>query len=161
MTPLYARAPRGERAYGSVPRRRGSNVSLIAALNRDGLTAAMTLVGPVDRLAFEVYVERVLAPSLQPGQTVVMDNLSVHKGPRVRRLVEGAGCRLLFLPTYSPDLSPVEGAFSKVKQVLRRAGARTFEALDQATAGAIQAVTARDARGWFGGCGYHLAGQPT
>ena len=155
MTLLHARAPRGERAYGSVPRRRGSNVSLIAALDRDGLAAAMTLVGPVDRLAFEVYVERVLAPSLSPGQVVVMDNLAAHKGERVRELVEAKGCEVLFLPPHSPDFSPIEEAFSKLKARLRKEEkARTKEALVEAIGRALDAITAGDARGWFAHCGY-------
>lgn len=160
MTPWYARAPRGERAIGMVPRNRGPNVSLIAALTVAGLSAAMTLEGPVDGLAFEAYAREVLAPELQPGDTVVMDNLSAHKRAGVRAVIEAAGASLRFLPTYSPDLTPIELGFAKLKPALRRAAARTPGALDEATAVALAGVTARDARGFYRHCGYRLAHQP-
>src|SRR5581483_7757219 len=104
--------------------------------------------------AFAVYVEQILAPSLRPGQIVVLDNLSIHLGPRVRQAIEGRSCRLLFLPAYSPDFSPIEEAFSKLKTYLRRVGARTREALQEAIAQALDLITAADARGWFTHCGY-------
>jgi transposase len=109
---------------------------------------------------FEAYLERVLAPSLGPGQVVVMDNLSAHKGGRVREIVEGRGAELLYLPPYSPDMNPIEQAFSKVKGLLRRAESRTREALIGAMGRALDAVSARDARGFFGHCGYRSVGQP-
>jgi transposase len=115
---------------------------------------ALMLDGAEDASAFEVYIEQVLAPSLQPGQTVVLDNLSTHQGARVRQAIEARGCRLLYLPSYSPDLSPIEQAFSKLKTCLRHQGARTREALQQAIAEALEAITAQDARGWFTHCGY-------
>lgn len=108
----------------------------------------------VDASVFEVYIEQVLAPRLHCGQTVVMDNLNTHHGERVRQVIEAKGCRLLYLPSYSPDLSPIELAFSKLKAILRRKGARTAEALQQAIAQALDAITAQDARGWFTHCGY-------
>jgi transposase len=154
LTPLYARAPKGERARGSVPRNRGKNMTLIASLSLEGIGASMILEGGVDALAFEAYVEQVLAPSLQPGQIVVMDNLSVHKVARVQQLIEDRGCHLLFLPAYSPDFSPIEETFSKIKAFLRRTGARTREALQEAIAQALLTVTAQDAHGWFRHCGY-------
>jgi len=160
LTPLYAWAPGGARAYGAVPHRRGENTTLIAALSAAGLGAAMTLRGAADGAAFEAYVEHALAPTLLPGQTVVMDNLSAHKRPRVRELIAARGCRVLFLPPYSPDLAPIEPAFSKVKGALRRAGARTHDALAAAFGPALDAVTPQDARGWFRHCGYHLSEQP-
>ena len=132
LTPLYARAPRGERAGGSIPRNTGRNTTLIAALSVSGMGPAMTLEGATDRLAFEAYLEQVLTPSLEPGKVVVMDNLSAHKGKRVRALIEAYGCELWYLPAYSPDLSPIEEAFSKLKGLLRRAEARTREALEDA-----------------------------
>lgn len=159
MTPRYARAPRGARAYGAVPRNWGENVTLIAALTPAGLGPAMTVAGATDALAFEAYVREVLAPALAPGQTVVLDNLGAHKGAAIRRLIEGRGCRLLFLPPYSPDLAPIELAFSKIKEALRRAGARTREALEAAIAAALDTVTASDAAGWFRHCGYATPGQ--
>jgi transposase len=154
LTPLYARAPRGERAFGSVPRNWGKNTTLLAGLTLAGIQAPMILEGAVDTLAFETYVEQVLAPSLRPGQIVVLDNLRVHKGERVRQAIEARGGQVLFLPAYSPDLTPIEEAFSKLKTWLRRLGARTREALEEAIAQALEQITMPDARGWFGHCGY-------
>jgi len=154
LTPLYARAPKGKRAYGSVPRNRGKNLTLMAALSRQGMGASMMLEGAAEGAAFEIYVEQILAPSLTAGQIVVMDNLSIHKGTKVRRAIEARGCQLLFLPSYSPDLSPIEEAFSKLKAFLRRAGARTREALQEAVIQALATITAQDAQGWFRHCGY-------
>ncbi len=154
LTPLYARAPKGERAPGRVPRNRGKNLTLIASLSLEGMGASMMLDGGVNAPAFEVYVEQLLAPSLRPGQLVVMDNLSAHKGARVQQLIEDRGCHVLFLPAYSPDFSPIEETFSKIKAFLRRAGARTREALQEAIAQALLTVTPQDAHGWFRHCGY-------
>ena len=154
MTPLYAYAPRGQRAIGKVPRNYGATMTLIAALSMQGMGEALMLDGAADAAAFEVYVEQLLAPSLKPGQIVILDNLSIHLGPRVRQAIEARGCRLLFLPAYSPDFSPIEEAFSKLKTVLRRMGARTREALQEAIAQALTLITAQDARGWFLHCGY-------
>lgn len=154
LTPLYARAPEGQRAHGSVPRNRGKNTTLLASLSLEGIGAAMILEGAVNAVAFEVYLEHILVPSLEPGQIVVMDNLSVHKGARVRQLIEERDCQLLFLPAYSPDCSPIEETFSKLKAFLRRVGARTHEALQDAIAQALETVTAQDALGWFTHCGY-------
>lgn len=159
LTPRYARAPRGERAYGAVPRSWGENVTLLAALTPTGLGPAMTVAGATDALVFEAYVREALAPALVPGQTVVLANLGAHKGPRIRQLIEARGCRLLFLPAYSPDFAPIELAFSKVKEVLRRAGARTRVALEAAIAAALDAVTPQDAAAWFRHCGYAPSGQ--
>lgn len=154
LTPLYARAPKGERAQGRVPRNRGKNTTLIASLSLEGMGAAMILEGSANGAAFELYVEQLLAPSLHAGQIVVMDNLRAHKGERVRQAIEAKGCHVLFLPGYSPDFSPIEETFSKLKSDLRRAGARTREALEQALCQALLTVTAQDARGWFRHCGY-------
>jgi transposase len=156
LTRLYARAPKGERAFGHAPRNWGKNVTLICSLDAEGIGAAMSVEGATDGAAFETYVRHFLAPMLKRGQVVVMDNLQVHKMRRVRELVEGAGAEVLFLPPYSPDFSPIEEAFSKVKGILRQIGARTREALLEATAEALDAVSSTDARGWFGHCGYHL-----
>ena len=154
LTPLYARAPKGERAQGRVPRNRGKNTTLIASLSLEGMGAAMILEGSANGAAFELYVEQLLAPSLHAGQIVVMDNLRAQKGERVRQAIEAKGCHVLFLPGYSPDFSPIEETFSKLKSDLRRAGARTREALEQALCQALLTVTAQDARGWFRHCGY-------
>ena len=154
LTRLYARAPRGQRAYGSAPRNWGKNTTLIAGLTLSGIQAPFILEGAVDALAFETYVDHVLAPSLSPGQVVVLDNVSVHKGERVRQAIEARGCQVLFLPAYSPDLTPIEEAFSKLKTWLRRLAARTHEALEEAIGEALKQITVQDARGWFWHCGY-------
>lgn len=147
MAPLYAYAPRGERAIGTVPRNYGANLTLIASLSVQGMGEAMLLDGSADAAAFETYIEQILAPSLRPGQTVILDNLSIHLGPRVKQAIEARGCRLLFLPAYSPDFSPIEEAFSKLKTILRRVGARTREVLQDAIIQALPTITATDARG--------------
>jgi transposase len=156
MTPLYARSAKGQRAFGIIPRKRGTNITLIAALTKEGMTAAMTLEGSLDGIAFEVYVKTVLLPMLKPGQTIVLDNLRVHENARARSLIEQAGCSLRFLPAYSPDLMPIEGAFSKVKTFLRSMAARTMTAFDRAVRLAVNSVSAKDARGFFTPCGYAL-----
>ncbi|GLV59867.1 hypothetical protein KDH_66910 [Dictyobacter sp. S3.2.2.5] len=154
LTPLYARSPRGTRAVGKVPRNTGANTTLIASLSLTGMGEALMLEGAADTCAFETYIEQVLAPSLQPGQTVVLDNLNTHHGTRVRDAIEAKGCHLVFLPSYSPDLSPIEQAFSKLKTCLRHIGARTPEALQEAIALALEEITDQDARSWFTHCGY-------
>ena len=160
MAPRYARAPRGERAVGRVPRNRGPNVTLLAALTPAGIGPALVVEGAVDGAAFELYVERLLAPGLRPGQVVVLDNLSAHTGERVRDLVTAAGARLLFLPAYSPDFNPVELAFAEVKERLRAAAERTSGGLAAATGAAIDAVTEADARGFYAHCGFPLPPHP-
>jgi transposase len=156
LTPLYAYAPRGERAVSRVPKNRGRNTTILGALTLSGVEAAMTLEGAADGAAFEVFVERILLPVLSPGQIVVMDNLNIHKSQRVRQLIEGVGCCVWFLPTYSPDLNPIEKAWSKLKEYLRRVGARTREALDEAISSGLDTITAQDAAHWFRHCGCHL-----
>jgi transposase len=160
LAPLHAWAPRGERARCSVPRNRGKNTTLLASMTSEGMGPCVAVVGITTAAVFEAYVERALAQVLRPGQVVVLDNLGAHKGERVRKLIEGRGCELLFLPPYSPDLNPIEEAFSKVKALLRRAGARTREALVEAMGRALDAVSTKDARGFFGHCGYPLPAQP-
>ncbi len=123
-------------------------------MSTQGMGPSLAVDGPTDRAVFEAYVEKVLVPTLQAGQVVVMDNLSAHKGERVRELVEERDCELLYLPPYSPDFNPIEEAFSKVKGLLRKAEARTREALVEAMGRALYAVSARDAQGFFEHCGY-------
>ena len=160
LAPVHAWAPRGERARCSVPRNRGKNTTLLASMTSEGVGPCVAVVGSTTAAVFEAYVERALAQVLRPGQVVVLDNLGAHKGERVRKLIEGRGCELLFLPPYSPDLNPIEEAFSKVKGLLRRAGARTREALIEAMGRALDAVTTKDTRGFFEHCGYPLLAQP-
>jgi transposase len=159
LSPLYAWSRRGERALASAPRNWGKNVTLLASITHRGLGPCLAVEGATTREVFEAYLERVLAPSLRPGQVVVMDNLSAHKGGRVGEIVEGRGCELVYLPPYSPDLNPIEQAFAKIKWLLRRAEARTRETLIEAMGPALSAVSARDARGFFGHCGYRSVGQ--
>lgn len=160
MTRLRARAPRGERAYGKVPRNRGKNQTLIASITLEGMMGeAMTIEGATDAKAFEAYVEHFLAPTLTEGQVVVLDGLGAHRTHRVRELVEERGANLLFLPSYSPDLNPIEEAFSKIKNIVRKAGVRTREALVEAISEALSAVTLEDVAGWFAHCGYHPRDQ--
>jgi transposase len=123
------------------------------------LGPCLAVEGSTTREVLETYLERVLAPTLKSGQVVVMDNLSAHKGERVRELIEQRGCELLYLPPYSPDFNPIEQAFSKVKGLIRRAEARTRESLIEALGGALEAVTARDIQGYFGHCGYSSMAQ--
>ncbi len=159
LAPLYGWAPKGERVYGKAPRNWGKNITLIAALSAGGMGAAMSVEGATDAAAFETYVEHFLVPTLKQGQVVVMDNLQVHKSLRVRELVEQAGASVMLLPPYSPDFSPIEQAFSKVKNILRKVEARTHEVLVEAIGGALDAVSWRDALGWFEHCGYHVSDQ--
>jgi transposase len=159
LSPIYAWSRKGERAFGSAPRNWGKNVTLLASITAGGLGPCLAIEGATTREVFEAYLERVLAPSLKPGQMVVMDNLSAHKGGRVKEILEGRGCEVLYLPPYSPDFNPIEQAFSKVKGLLRRAQARTRQALIEAMGEALSAVSARDVRGFFGHCGYRSVGQ--
>ena len=154
MTRRRARARRGERARGRVPRNRGPVTTLLAGLSLAGMVTAMTVEGGTDTAVFATYLEHVLLPALRPGQIVVVDNVGAHNPDRIRALIEAAGCLLVFLPAYSPDLSPVEEAFSKLKILIRAANARTRAALDGAIAAALAAVTTVDAAGWFGHAGY-------
>jgi len=160
LTRSYARAPKGKRAKGIIPRKRGKNVTMITDLSLHGLGEAFIIDGAVNGELFESYVEHIFAPTLSPGEIVIMDNLSVHKREKVRQLIETKGGQLLFLPAYSPDLSPIEEAFSKVKTVLRGIGPRTREALYEALEHAISTVTASDASGWFWHCGYQVPNPP-
>jgi transposase len=156
MTRLRARAPKGKRAYGKVPRNRGKNTTLIAAITLEGgMGASMTVEGATDSLAFEAYVEHFLAPSLCEGQVVVLDGLGAHRTQKVEELIEGSGADLVFLPSYSPDLNPIEEAFSKIKYLVRKVGARVREALVEAIGRALATVTPDDAAGWFAHAGYH------
>ncbi len=160
MTRLRARAPRGKRAYAKVPRNRGKNQTLIASITLEGgMGEAVSIKGSTDAEVFEAYVEDFLAPTLKAGQVVVLDGLGAHKTKKVRELLEGRGADLLFLPSYSPDLNPIEEAFSKIKNLVRSAGARSREALDEAIGKALSAVTLEDVAGWFSHCGYEPRDQ--
>jgi transposase len=154
LTRRRARATRGTRARGAVPRNRGPVTTLLAGVGLAGMSPAMTVEGGTDTAVFATYLQHLLLPSLAPGTVVVVDNVGAHQPDRIRELVAAAGCELVFLPAYSPDLSPIEEAFSKIKTLVKAAGARTRAALDAAIAAALEAVTATDVAGWFSHAGY-------
>jgi transposase len=156
LTRRYARAPRGERAVATIPRTTPPNTSTLSSLTSAGLGPSMVIEGGVTSAVFEAYVEHILGPTLCPGQIVLLDKLSAHKSPRLRTLVAAVGCRLWYLPAYSPDYSPIELAFAKVKAALRRWGARTREALETAIADALTLISPAEARAFFMHCGYRF-----
>lgn len=156
MTRLYARCQGGERIHEGAPESHWKVLTTLGAMSLDGIVASMTVESATDGDVFEAFLEQVLCPKLRRGDVVVMDNLSVHKVDRVRELIEGAQARLLYLPPYSPDLNPIEKAWSKFKQFLRSAKARTAEALDQAVTAALQTISPDDAKAWFRHCGYGI-----
>ena len=156
MTPTHAWAPVGERAVATAPRNTPINTTTIASLSHQGMGPALIVSGGVDRLTFATYLEQVLAPTLQPGQVVLVDNLSAHTSPHARAIVAACGCRLRYLPPYSPDYSPIELAFAQIKADLRRAAARTPEALEEAIATALQQISPTDAQAFFAHCGYRF-----
>jgi transposase len=141
---------------GRIPQRRWRAVTLLATLTPDGLGPSFQFPGALDRSSFNAYVEQILVPALRPGQTVILDNLSVHKSARARQMIEAAGCQIRFLPTYSPDLNPIEQAFSQLKARLRRAEARSVAAILDATADAYAGLTAEQARRYYRNAGYKL-----
>jgi transposase len=157
LTRLFARSPRGERAHASAPRNHGANRTTITSLTLAGLGPGLILDEAMTTRGFEAYVQHVLAPTLEPGQIVGLDNLRQHKSDRVRQLLEARGATIWFLPTYSPDLNPIEEAFSKIKTLLRSAAARTHETLVAAIWAALAAVTTVDAQGYFAHAGYGRA----
>lgn len=159
MTRLRGWAPKDERLVAAVPRNHGTPTSLIAALTPQGFGPAMLRPGAIDAPAFAAYVRKELAPTLEPGQVVIFDNLSVHKDAQVRALIEARGCEVLDLPPYSPDFTPIENAFSKFKALLRQAAARIQDDLDKAIALALDQITSADARAFFRHCGYPLPAE--
>jgi transposase len=153
----HARAPRGQRAHGQAPGGRWRRLTLIGALALDGLCAAMTVAGATDTAAFLAFVTRVLVPALKqmrPDAVVVMDNLAAHKAAAVRRALELAGIGYRYLPAYSPDMNPIELAWSKLKAHLRATAARSREALEHAIPEALATITPSNAQGWFHHAGY-------
>ena len=154
LTPLRARAPRGVRAVGRVPRGKRPHIAWLATLTQDGIGESVVVPGPIDGRAFDAFITHRLVPSLRPGQLVVLDNLSVHKSPRARAAIEAAGCRLVFLPTYSPDFNPIELALAKTKTALRRAEARSFEAIVAALGAILPTITPTEAQAFYRAAGY-------
>jgi transposase len=153
-TPTHAYAPRGQRAYASAPRNQGENKTILASLSLTGIGPTLRFDGPMTTDRFEGYVRYRLAPTLRPGQIVVADNLRAHHSDRARAAIEARGAHFWHLPPYSCDFNPIEEAFSKLKQALRRAQARTDDVLRTVTWNALASITPRDAAGWFSHCGY-------
>jgi transposase len=158
LTRLYGWAPHDQRATGSVPRNHGKNTTLVAALTPEGLREPWLIEGAMNTPTFAWYIaeQEQLGPTLRPGQVVVLDHWSVHKAASIRQALAARGCDLLFLPPYSPDFTPIEQAFSKLKTILRGLGARTHEALWEAVRVALDAITPADAGAWFAHAGYAL-----
>jgi transposase len=154
MARLYGRCPRGERLVDAMPDGRWQSYTLVSAVRLEGALAPLLLPCAIDGESFATYVEQTLVPELRPGDILAMDNLPVHKSERVARAVAAAGCTLVFLPPYSPDFNPIEPMWSKVKAWLRKAAARTFDALVEAVRQALLAVTPEDCEGYFEHCGY-------
>jgi transposase len=142
LRPLYAWSRKGERAPCKAPRNWGKNLTLLSSMTLSGMGPSIAVEGATIGAVFEAYLKEALLPSLRPGQVVIMDNLSAHKGERIRKLIEGRGCELLYLPPYSPELNPIEQAFSKLKGLLRGAGVRTREALIEAMGTALPEISA-------------------
>lgn len=154
MTRLRGRALRGQRVIDAVPHGHWKTTTLIAALDLTGMRCSLVLDGPVNGAAFDAFVEKVLVATLRPGEIVMMDNLSSHKGARIAQRIRAADAELAYLPPYSPDLNPIEPAFSKIKQAFRSLAVRTIDGLWNATQAVLDRVTPADARGFFHHCGY-------
>lgn len=154
MTRSHARAPKGKRAYAKVTTKRGENVSLVGAIGLKGLLTQVALFGSVNSLTFEAFIRQRLIPKLWKGACVVMDNCSVHLSPDIEAWIQEAGARLIYLPPYSPDFSPIENCWSKIKSILRSVEARTYPDLDKAIEEAFEQVSLEDLKGWFSHCCY-------
>ncbi len=159
LAPLYGYSPKGERLKLSVARNRGKNTTLLASITLEGMGPSLAVEGSTTKEVFEAYLEQVLLPEVHEGQVLIMDKLPAHKPNRMRELIEERGCQLLYLPSYSPEYNPIEEAFSKIKEILRRACARTREALIEALGEALSAISLRDAWGFFEHAGYYPTGQ--
>jgi transposase len=157
LTRLYGRAPRGERVRESVPRNYGVQTSVISTLALDGPQATWTVEGAVDTDVFNIYVERVLAPTIRTGDILVLDNLGAHRASRIEEVAEQCGAAVIWLSPYSPDFSPIEMMWSKIKAHMRAAKARTREELERALVAALELITSTDCLGWFKHCGYQVA----
>jgi transposase len=154
MARTYGRGPIGTRVEGHKPHNTGSNISLVGAIGLSGITTIMMLEGAVDGTAFETFIEKMLAPTLQPGDIVLMDNVKTHKGKKVEEIIRSTGAQLRYLPRYSPDFSPIENCWSKLKELLRGIAARTVDTLEEGVKNALDKITEKDVKGWFKHCGY-------
>jgi len=150
----YGRSMKGQRVFDRIPYKRVKNQTLVGAMGLDGFKADFAFEGAMNAQIFRIYVAEVLCPSLKPDQIVIMDNLSSHKDSRIKILIEAVGCELKYLPPYSPDLSPIEHSFSKIKSYLRRIGARSKETLFEGMRDVLRTISLQDCRGWFTHCGY-------
>ena len=154
MARRRGRAPKGERLRAGIPHGHWKTTTFVAGLRLTGIVAPFVLDGPINRHAFEIYVAKILAPQLRLGDIVIMDNLSSHKGLRVRELIEAAGARLLYLPPYSPDFNPIENAFAKLKALLRKAAQRTVDGLWTVIGRLLNLFTPRECANYFAAAGY-------
>jgi transposase len=154
MARRHGRAPRGQRLRAGVPHGHWKTTTFVAGLRNNGIVAPFVLDGPINRNAFQAYVEKVLVPELRPGDIVIMDNLSSHKGPRIRQMIEAAGGSLLYLPPYSPDFNPIENAFAKLKALLRNAAERSIEGLWTVIGQLLDAFTPNECTNYFAAAGY-------
>jgi transposase len=160
LAPLYGWSRKGERAHQKAPRNWGKNITLISSIGKErGMGASLVVEGSTNGAVFETYLEEVVLPMLKRDQVVMMDNLSAHKGERVRQLIEGEGCQLIYLPPYSPDYNPIEQAFSKIKSYLRAACARSQDTLIEVIGQALSTISASDVEGFFEHCGYRAVVQ--
>jgi transposase len=156
LTRLYGRAPRGERVTERVPRNYGAQTSLISSLSLGGVEATMSIEGAVDTEVFDAYIEQVLGPTIRAGDVLVLDNLTAHRASRVEQVAAECGAGVIWLSPYSPDFSPIEMMWSKIKAAMRAAKARTGEELEQAFDAALKLITKADCLGWFAHCGYQV-----
>ena len=154
MARTYGRAPIGQRVEGAKPRNTGANISVVGALKLSGITAIMMLKGAIDGAAFRTFVEDLLVPTLHSGDVVLMDNSNTHKGKEIEKAIQATGAELKYLPRYSPDFSPLENCWSKLKELLRGMAARTLETLEESVKNALNQITEEDVKGWFKHCGY-------
>lgn len=154
MTRRFARSLRGQRAYGTCPINYGPNVTVVGAIRLDGIVTAMSIDGSMDGEVFTAFTQELLAPALQPGDVVVMDNLASHKVHGIVAAIEAVGASVLYLPPYSPEYNPIEMCWAKIKEFLRAQATRTREALDRALAQGFELISFRDLIGWFKHCGY-------
>ena len=157
MTRLWGRAPKGERVRESVPRNYGANISTLSLMSLSGVEATMTIEGSVDTMVFNIFAEEFIRPRLKLGDVLVLDNLGAHRASRIEQIAESCGAKVIWLPPYSPDFSPIEQMWSKLKTYLRKVKARTSEELDRAVAEGLQLITESDCRSWFKHCGYQVA----
>lgn len=157
MTRLWGRAAKGERVLEAVPRNHGANTSVIGTLGLSGVEAVMTIKGSVDTLVFNAYLEEVLRPTLRENEVIVLDNLGAHRASRIEEIAGECGARVLWLSPYSPDFSPIEMMWSKLKTLFRGRKPRTDEMLEEALNWALKQITKQDSRNWFRHCGYQVA----